>query len=98
MIQAITDEIRRYILANHLPGEAPDRLRNDARLVSSGVLDSLAILGLAAHLEATFGVELSAGDTLPDSFDRIDEMAAVVSRRATTGPTEQTPSSAVAEA
>ena len=50
--------IRRFVLCTHLPGESPDTLSDDTPLQSSGILDSLAAVGLITFLEKEFQVEL----------------------------------------
>lgn len=73
--------LRQFILERHLPGESAANLKDDTRLQSSGILDSLAVLELAAFIHAEFGVELSASETSMDSFDRLKDIAALVDRR-----------------
>ena len=77
----VRDAIRAFILANYLRGESPENLGDDTRLISSGILDSLAALELATFLEREFGVELSAVETMAESFDRIQDIAAIVERK-----------------
>jgi acyl carrier protein len=72
--------IRDFILATYLPGESADNLRDDTPLLSSGILDSLAALNLATHLEQQFGIQISAYDLGVEHFDRIDDIAEVVAR------------------
>ncbi len=54
----VKDTIRQFILATSLPGESPDNLKDDTPLLSSGVLDSLAALGLVSFVEERFGVRV----------------------------------------
>jgi acyl carrier protein len=79
------DDIRarlaRYILDRHLPGESEDNLTDQTRLVSSGILDSLAVLELAAFVHRELGVELSAGDTADESFDRLGDIVRLIGSR-----------------
>ena len=75
------DTIRRFILANYLQGELPINLRDETRLQSSGILDSLATLGVIAFVEREFGIDLFVQETGVDSFDRIEDMAALVARK-----------------
>ena len=77
----VKDAIRTFILTNYLPGESPANLRDDTRLVSSGILDSLAALGLASFVQEQFGVELSATETMVEFFDRIEDVANLVARK-----------------
>ena len=73
--------IRQYILSTYLPGESAENLRDDTPLRTSGVLDSLATLGLVSFVEREFGIELEAHETGIDTFDRIEDIAALVARK-----------------
>ena len=73
--------IRQFILTTHLPGESSANLRDDTPLQTSGILDSLATMGLIAFLETKYGVELDVYDTAVERFDRIEDIAACVVRK-----------------
>jgi acyl carrier protein len=77
----IADTIRQFILTRYLPGESEDNLRDDTPLRSSGILDSLATLGLISFLEQEYGIEVEAHETDVDNFDRIADIAAFVERK-----------------
>ncbi len=77
----VKQTIRQFILTTYLPGESPANLRDDTPLRTSGVLDSLATLGLVNFVEKEFGIELEAHETGTDSFDRIEDIAALVARK-----------------
>jgi acyl carrier protein len=80
-MDGIKNTIRQHILDRYLAGEPADQLRDDTPLQTSGILDSLAVLDLAAFIDEQFGVELSYGDTTVDRFDRLEQIAALVARR-----------------
>ncbi len=77
--------IRQFILKTYLPGESPDNLRDDTPLLTSGILDSLAALGLAAFVQERFGVELDVYETSVERFNRIQDIAASIQRRQAPG-------------
>jgi acyl carrier protein len=77
----VKQTIRQYILATYLPGESASNLLDDTPLRTSGVLDSLATLGLVSFVEKEFGIELEAHETGLDTFDRIEDIAALVARK-----------------
>lgn len=77
----VKETIRQYILTTYLPGESAENLRDDTPLRTSGVLDSLATLGLVSFVEKEFGIELEAHETGIDTFDRIEDIAALVARK-----------------
>lgn len=75
------DTIRDFILKRYLPGESAANLRDDTPLRSSGILDSLATLGLISFLEEQYEIEVEAHETDVDNFDRIQDIAAFVERK-----------------
>ena len=77
----VKEIIRQYILATYLPGESADNLQDDTPLRSSGILDSLATLSLVSFVEKQFAIELEAHETGIDSFDRVEDIAALVARK-----------------
>lgn len=77
----VKETIRQYILTTYLPGESAANLRDDTPLRGSGILDSLATLSLVSFVEREFGIELEAHETGIDTFDRIEDIAALVARK-----------------
>jgi acyl carrier protein len=80
-MSAEKETIRQFILDTYLPGESAANLRDDTPLRTSGILDSLATLGLVSFVEKQFGIELEAHETGIDTFDRIEDIAALVARK-----------------
>jgi len=77
----ITTSIRNFILTKYLPGESPANLRDDLPLRTSGILDSLATLGLISFIEEEFDIEVEAHETDIDNFDRLSDIVAFVERK-----------------
>jgi acyl carrier protein len=77
----INTSIRDFILTKYLPGESPDNLRDDIPLRTSGILDSLATLGLISFIEEEFDIEVEAHETDIDNFDRLGDIVAFVERK-----------------
>lgn len=77
----IKESLRSFILAEYLPGESPANLTDQTPLRTSGILDSMATLGLVSFVEKTFGVTLDAHETGIENFDRIEDIAALVTRK-----------------
>jgi acyl carrier protein len=85
-MDSIKQNIRSYILVEFLQGESPDNLRDDTPLRTSGILDSLATLNLVNYLEREFGITIEAHETGIENFDRLGDIAALVSsKRGLTG-------------
>ena len=77
----VKERLRQFIVSSYLPGESAANLKDDTPLQTSGVLDSLATLGLVTFVEKEFGIEMEAHETGPDNFNRIQDIAALVERK-----------------
>jgi acyl carrier protein len=77
----VKERIRQFILSTYLPGESPDNLRDDTPLLTSGVLDSLAGLGLVSWIQQEFDVQLDTYETSVERFNRIQDIAETVARK-----------------
>lgn len=80
-MSSVADAVRNFILTRYLPGETPENLKNDTPLRTSGILDSLATLGLISFLEEHYKIEIEAHETDIDNFDRIEDIEAFVERK-----------------
>ena len=61
-----------------LRGIRPDIEIDGMSYVEDGVLDSFDIVTLVSELIDAFGVELSVEDILPENFNSIDAMLALI--------------------
>ena len=71
-------DIKDLILREFLPDEDPDALTDDIKLVSDGVLDSMASLKLVSFLEEKYGVSIAAHHINADHLDTLDQIVALV--------------------
>ena len=85
MNDEVKASIRQFILSSSLAGESPETLRDDTPLITSGILDSLAVVGLVVFIEQRFGVELDVYDTATERFDRIEDIARSVLQKTAVG-------------
>lgn len=58
-------------------GEDPD-VADDAPLITSGVLDSLAILKIVVFLEQNYGVDLSDRGVVQSDFDSVSAIMRLI--------------------
>jgi acyl carrier protein len=77
----VKEAVRQFILAKFLPGESAANVRDETRLLSSGILDSLAALELVGFIEHEFGVELNAVERSAENLDRIADIARLVQQK-----------------
>ena len=75
--------IVQFIIDQFLPGENPENLTDDVKLVSEGILDSLATLKLVSFLEERFGMKVEAHEVDVEHLDTLSSITALVdSKRA----------------
>ncbi|KRW97957.1 acyl carrier protein [Paracoccus sp. PXZ] len=69
------DELIRYI-RSELNIDTP--LEGDTELFSTGMLDSVAMVGLISFVEQHAGIRVQPGDVTLDNFDSVDAILAYV--------------------
>jgi acyl carrier protein len=77
-MDAVRNEVKEFILEEFLPGESPDELTDETPLITGGILDSLATIKLVAHLEKSYGIELSPHETGIDYLNSLTDIARLV--------------------
>ena len=80
-MQEIRDRLRQFIIEKYLPGESPANLSDETRLLSSGILDSLASLELVAFVEREFDIEVTAFERGLETLDRIADLSSLIARK-----------------
>lgn len=72
------DAIKEFILQEFLPGEDPDELTAATPLLSTGILDSLAVLKLVTFLEERFEIAVAPHEADEEHMDTIALIAGLV--------------------
>ena len=80
-VSDVKETLRQFIVKTYLPGESVANLEDDTPLRTSGVLDSLATLGLVSFVEKEYGIELEAHETGIETFDTVGGIAALVMQK-----------------
>jgi len=76
----ITGGIAKYIAAQIL--KQPERsISNSEALISSGLIDSFSLVDLALFIEDTYGVHIDDTELNADTFDTLDQLAALIQQR-----------------
>jgi acyl carrier protein len=81
-VSNVKETLRQFIVKTYLPGESIENLQDDTPLRTSGVLDSMATLGLVSFVEKEFGIELEAHETGIETFDTVGGIADLVVQKA----------------
>jgi acyl carrier protein len=56
-------------------------LKSDEKLISSGLIDSFHLVDLGLFVEDQFGVHLDDGELNAETFDTLDQLAALIDSR-----------------
>ena len=75
------DRIVGYILEEILGEDAPDELTSETPLLSSGLLDSLAVEQLLLYLEDELGVRFEDADYSAENFETVAAIEALLRRK-----------------
>lgn len=87
--QSIRTEIKRYILANFLPGDEEQSLRDDDLLFESGIIDSAGAMTFVGFLEDHFGIAVLDEELFPENFATVSLIVEFVSRKLKNRPASQ---------
>ncbi|MGD2027829.1 MAG: acyl carrier protein [Anaerolineales bacterium] len=80
MTDEIITNLEQYIAAELL--KSPDKsIQPDEPLISGGMIDSFSLVDLALFIEETFGVRIDDTELNADTFDTLNELAALVKSR-----------------
>lgn len=74
------DRIQTFVLQELAPSRR-GALAPDEDLLALGLLDSVSIVRLVRYLETTFEIELEDDDVVPERFQSIATIAALVEER-----------------
>jgi acyl carrier protein len=77
----IKEALRTFILDEYLPGEERSELKDDTPLITSGILDSLATLGVVSFVEQQFDIEVEAHEAGVAHFETIEDIADFVTQK-----------------
>lgn len=80
-MQEIEQTVKGYILRTFLPGQDPQALTSGTRLISSGIIDSLATLELVGFLESHYGLEFEASEVGANRLDTLADIARTVAAK-----------------
>jgi len=77
----IEASIKKFIENKFLRDDAKRSIAADDSLLDSGLIDSMGIFELVAFLEKEFKIEISDEDLVPDNFESLSLIAAMVTNR-----------------
>ena len=75
---AIKAALKTYILNEFLPGEDPAALTDTTALVTTGILDSIAVLKAVTFLENQFGITIEPHEAVVENLNTLSDMARLI--------------------
>jgi len=76
----VENALRHFIATELMYAEDENALRPDEPLLGSGIVDSLGIMRLVSFIEERFGVVVPEEDLIPEHFQTVQHLAALVQR------------------
>jgi len=75
--------VRNFICNELLRGSDPELHELNGSLISSGILDSLALLKLLVFIEERFSLKIKDGEVTPTNFETIHRITAFIEGKKT---------------
>ena len=79
--QHIKASVKSFILNEYLPGEDPAALTDTTPLMTTGILDSIAVLKVVNFLEGEFGITIEPHEAVVENLNTVLDMAQLVSSK-----------------
>jgi acyl carrier protein len=76
---------RDFLLREFLPGEDPAALTDSTALVTTGILDSIAVLKVVTFLENQFGITIQPHEAVVENLNTLSDIARLVSSKKAAG-------------
>jgi len=76
--QSIKATVKTFILNEFLPGEDPAALTDTTALVTTGILDSIAVLKAVTFLENQFGITIEPHEAVVENLNTLSDITRLV--------------------
>ena len=76
--QDIKAKVKIFILNEYLPGEDPAALTDTTALMTTGILDSIAVLKVVTFLENQFGITVEPYEAVVENLNTLSDIARLV--------------------
>jgi acyl carrier protein len=79
--QDIKTAVKTFILNEYLPGEDPAALTDTTALMTTGILDSIAVLKVVTFLENEFAITIEPHEAVVDNLNTISDISRLVTAK-----------------
>ena len=77
----IKSTVKTFILSEYLPGEDPAALTDTTPLLTTGILDSIAILKVVTFLEDQFGILIQPHEAVVENLNTLSDIERFVAAK-----------------
>jgi acyl carrier protein len=77
-LQDIKATVKSFILNEFLPGEDPAALTDTTPLMTTGILDSIAVLKVVTFLENQFGITIDPYEAVVENLNTLSDIGRLV--------------------
>jgi acyl carrier protein len=70
----IKSTVKTFILSEYLPGEDPAALTDITPLMTTGILDSIAVLKVVTFLENQFGIVIQPHEAVVENLNTLSDI------------------------
>jgi acyl carrier protein len=79
--QEIESGLRKYIISEFLPDEDEEDLTSDVELINTGILDSISVISIVAHMESVYEFKIEAHEASLENMNTIASMRKLVQEK-----------------
>ena len=76
--QHIKERVKTFLLNEYFPGEDPAALTDTTALMTTGILDSIAVLKVVTFLENDFGITIEPHEAVVDNLNTVSDIVRFV--------------------
>ena len=76
--ETIKATVKNFVLNEFLPGEDPAALTDITALVTTGILDSIAVLKVVTFLENQFGITIEPHEAVVENLNTLSDIGRFV--------------------
>ena len=69
-----------YVKKEYLDEDSDTEIKEDTKLISSGIVDSFSMVSLKTYLEKKFSIKLPDEDATPEAFDSVNNIIELIKR------------------
>jgi len=77
-MEQIERDLRQFVIENFLYGDTGKHFANDDSFLEKGLIDSMSIVTLVAHIQQRYAVHLTNEELTPENLDSVCRLAGFV--------------------